>query len=403
MMDYEKGIEIMMNALKGFHGRFKKMYGQAAMRLDDSTYLMTEGNYPLSGISEDGIVVCDINSDGIGEIFRSMKDVNALIVGCSQDTVAVSERKEPLPVTLEDLAHLTGPELMIIPDASPASIIRGLKDSSVCLISGTGALAVGSNLRKAVAGAQIVEKACEAEVHGSLLGGTVTLPTDAAAKCRKDFVTDYVNRNESADVAHVAYMGFDEAEFALRSQLIEYGKDLVRHDLAYGSWGNLSVRINEEEMLITPSSIDYFEIKPEDLVRINISTLDYGSQRIPSTFTGVHAALYREFPDCSAVIHTHSNAMSVFAACRAGFKIKEPDMNALIGDVLVTDPFIPGTPESVATIIETMRETHAAVIPNHGAIFTGPSLEVVCAIAEAVEIRARNLLGFDSRPDDDEQ
>lgn len=392
-MDREQAVLAMTNALKGFHGKFKRMYGQLCVRADANIFLSTGGNKVLAEISEDSFELCDITSGELGEIFRRRSDINAIIFGCSPDTVAVSEKADSIPVTLEDLARLTGSELRVSPDASAANILAALRDSSVCLIKGTGAIAVGTNCRKAVAGIQIVEKACEAEVHGEMIGGTEPLEKALADKFRKDFLSDYINRNEAPNAEYFAY---NEAEFAVRSSIIDHGKELVKRDLSYGSWGNLSVRLNDDEMLITPSSMDYFDIKIEDIVKVNIHTLEYGNQRIPSTEVKMHAAAYRELPDCKAIIQTRSNAISVFAACKAGFALGEGELQELIGDVKVTGYAAPGTDELAETVVSTLSDTHACIIPHHGAVFYGPSLEVVLAIAEAVELKARNLLLFDS-------
>lgn len=396
-MRYEQGAELMLNALRGFHGRFKRLYGQMALRLDDDTYLLSGGNKQLAGAGDEDFAVCDIHAGGLGEIFTSRPDINAVLFGVTKDLVTVSDRDEPLRVTLEDLAHLTGAELKISPDADPAHILETLEGTTVCLIKGTGGLATGSNLKKTVAGIQIIEKACEAEIHGSLLGGAIPIDAEDAETYRQEFRSDYVHRNEEEKIP---FVGFDEKEFDLRVRIIEAGKNLVKHDLSYGSWGNLSVRYGEDEMLITPSSMDYFEIRPEDIVRMNIHTLVYGDQRVPSSESLMHAAIYRQIPDCGAVIHTHSNGISVFAACEAGFASGNPEVKQLIGDVLITPKVRPGTPELAAAVAETMKKTHAAVIPHHGAVFTGPEIEMAFNIAEAVEIRARNILEFDSDPEE---
>ena len=394
-MEYEQGKILLSNAVKGFHGRFKKLYGQMALRLDEETCIVTSANMQLSAITEEHFMLCDINNGDLGEIFRRCPGVNAIIFGCSADAVAVSERSEPLTSALEDLAQLTGSSLRIINDLKPESVAGAFRQSGVALVRGMGIICGASNMKKAVAGIQIAEKACEAEIHGELLGGTVPLDPALSERLMRSFRQDYVNRNQEP---HVQFVGFDEAEFALRSALIEYGKEMVRRDLSYGSWGNLSVRLNDHEMLITPSSMDYFEIRPEDIVRLDLQDLDYGEQRIPSSACGLHAELYQRFPDCGAIIQSTSNGMSVFAACEAGFGLG-PEMQQLIGDVLVTEYAYPGTPELAAAAAETLASTHACVIPHHGAVFTGPSLEVVFMIAEAVEQRARSLLGFDSTPE----
>ena len=392
-MDRDQAALLMSNALKGFHGRFKRMYGQLCVRVDENTFLSTGGNKILAEISEDDYELCDISSGELGEIFTKRSDINAILFGCSADTVAVSEKADSIPVTLEDLARLTGSELKVIPDASAANILAAIKDSSVCLIKGTGVIAVGTNCRKTVAGAHIVEKACEAEVHGDVLGGTVPIEKSLADALRRDFVSDYINRNEERNTQYAKY---DEEEFAVRGSLIDHGKELVRRDLSYGSWGNLSVRLNDDEMLITPSSMDYFGIMMDDIVKVNIHTLEYGNQRIPSTEVRMHAAAYRNLPDCKTVIQTRSNAISVFAACRAGFALGGGELSDLIGDIKVTDYAPPGSEELAEAVVSVLKDTHACIIPHHGAVFYGPSLEVVLAIAEAVEMRARNLLSFDS-------
>lgn len=399
-MAIDKASARMEKALKGFHGRFKSMFGQFCVRVDENLYLSTGGNKILSDIKPEEYEICNINAGDLGEIFRRRPDINAILFGCSADTVKVSSETDSVPAALEDLARLTGAELKVVPDASPASILSGLRDSSVCLIKGTGAIATGTNCRKAVAGLHIVEKACEAEVHGKLIGGTVPLDRDLANAYRTFFLSEYTKRNQAS---HVDIIGFDEKEFALRSMLIEFGKDLVKKDLSYGSWGNLSVRLNDDEMLITPSSMDYFDINPEDIVKVNIRTLEYGDQRMPSSEFRMHAAGYCELPDCNAVIHTRSNGLSVFAACEAGFRLGNNELSGLIGDILVTDYAKPGTAELSKAVVSTLQHTHACVIPHHGGVFYGPSLDLTFAIAEAVEAKARNLLQFDVRPADDDE
>ena len=391
-MNIDQGSILLQNAIKGFHGRFKKMYGQISLRLNDKSYITTGGNKLLCELTDDSFFVCDINTGDLGEIFRRCPGINAFIFGCTPDMVKVSGRNSDIPVALEDLAMLTGPSLRIIPDVLPSTVVSLLRNTSVALVKNSGAIACGSNLKKAVAGIQIVEKACEAETHGEMLGGTVPIPAELAAIYKKRFKDVYVNRNEEAQAGFTVSF---ENEFDLRNQLIEYGEELVNRDLSYGSWGNLSVRLNKDEMLITPTSMDYFEIKIEDLVKVNIHTLEYEkNQRQPSSETRMHAHVYRSFPECNAIIHTHSNGMSVFAACEAGFAIGDPVLHELIGDVLVTRPEEAESQALAEAVAETFTRTHAAVIPHHGAVFCGPSLDVVFAIAEAVEQKARNLLNF---------
>ena len=95
------------------------------------------------------------------------------------------------------------------------------------------------------------------------------------------------------------------------------------------------------------------------------------------------------------MIQTRSNAISVFAACECGFALGNDEMRGLIGDIMITDYATPGSEALAEAVVSTLKKTHACIIPHHGAVFYGPSLDVVLAIAEAVELKARNLLKFD--------
>ena len=97
-MDRDTAAGLLNNAVKGFHGRFKKMYGQICLRVDEYTYMSTGGNKVLSEIREEDYEICDIKAGDLGEIFRSRKDINAIIFGCSADTVrASSDSDSSLP------------------------------------------------------------------------------------------------------------------------------------------------------------------------------------------------------------------------------------------------------------------------------------------------------------------
>ena len=399
-MTTEQGIKTLLDAMKGFHGKFKKMYGQVALRLDDDAYLTSGGNTLLSAIQAEDLSICDINSGDLGAIFRKREDINVFIFGCSPDTVEVSNEVNALPVALEDMAQLAGSSVPVASDATPGTLLVSLRNSSVCLIKGTGAVAVSKNAKVAVASIHILQKSCEAYTHGKMLGGLKPLDENLAAWFQETFRSNYLDTNEES---HVNYVGFNEDRFKLRAQLVDYGKQLIKDALAYGKSGNLSIRstVDENHMLISPSSMDYFEIGPEDTVLVDLNTLEYGDQRVPSSDVELHAEMYRKLPGCNAIIHTHSNACGVFAACEAGFTMTDPNLQQIIGDIKV----VPYTPEdqelTMNNIIATLGETHAAILPHHGAIFYGPSLDIVYEIAKAVEMMARNLLQYDVKPVDE--
>ena len=86
-------------------------------------------------------------------------------------------------------------------------------------------------------------------------------------------------------------------EQTLRQQLVEYGKKLVSAGLVQGTWGNISVRLDEKYMLATPSGLDYDRLTPEDMVKVEIETLKYEGNLKPTSEKGLHAAIYKKRAD----------------------------------------------------------------------------------------------------------
>lgn len=398
-MVFEEGVKILLEGANYFHGNFKLMYGQIALRLDENTYLTTGENKKLSSINEEDIILCDISTGDLGQIFSNRSDINAFVYGCSQDTVEASKDKEYLDVTLDDMAHLTGSRLKVVENVEPDTLLEALSDTCICLVKGVGAISACENMWMAAAAVLVAEKTCEACMHGEMIGGVKAIDEEIADSLKENFENKYLPKNEEEKVE---FIGFDEETFAIRNDLTKACATLIEEDLIYGSWGNASVRMDDTTMLITPTSINNSDIKIEDLVRVNIDTLETMDPRLPSGNTELYARMYKELPGCNAIIHTHSNACSVFAACEAGFAITEESMKQLIGDVLL----IPYNPvDSLASnnrTLKILQDTHAAILAHQGAIFYGPSLEVVTEIAIAVEKLAQKLLKFDAPVNEEE-
>lgn len=127
---------------------------------------------------------------------------------------------------------------------------------------------------------------------------------------------------------------------------------------------------------------------------MDIHKMEYGMQRKPSSEFRLHAALYRKYPGCNAIIHTHSNGISTFAAAHAGLRITEPPLDTLIGDIRCSEYQEPGTDALCDSIMNTIDGSLACIIANHGAIFYSHELDFTLAIADAVESRACNILGL---------
>lgn len=397
-MDINTAKEALLKRSNAFQERYFTAYGQLVLRVNEETYISSRENLRLSKLTEKDFDLFDINTGDIGRIFSSRNDINAIVFICTEAAVRFSKENQMMRPALDDLAQIIGPDVTVCPDGTARTLLKALRNRRGCFIQGSGIIAVGDTIEEAIAGARILEKSAEAEIYSGKLNGLQYLDPTTAQELHKYYDGSYskVNQKEKVD-----FISSGAEEFQLRNRIIDCGKDMSRSELVQGSWGNISLRLNPDTMLITPSGMDYFSIRTEDIVRMNIHDLKYGMQRKPSSEYRLHAALYRRYPECNAIIHTHSNGISAFAAAHAGFRISEPPMDQLIGDMHCSEYRTPGTDELCDSIMEAIEGSHACIIANHGAIFYGNDLDVTLAIANAVESRACNLLGFGQRAEEE--
>ena len=397
-MDINTAKEALLKRSNAFRERYFTAYGRLVLRVNEETYISSRENLRLSKLTEKDFDLFDINTGDIGRIFSSRNDINAIVFICTEAAVRFSKENQIMRPALDDLAQIIGPDVTVCPDGTARTLLKALRNRRGCFIQGSGIIAVGDTIEEAIAGARILEKSAEAEIYSGKLNGLQYLDPTTAQELHKYYDGSYskVNQKEKVD-----FISSGAEEFQLRNRIIDCGKDMSRSELVQGSWGNISLRLNPDTMLITPSGMDYFSIRTEDIVRMNIHDLKYGMQRKPSSEYRLHAALYRRYPECNAIIHTHSNGISAFAAAHAGFRISEPPMDQLIGDMHCSEYQTPGTDELCDSIMEAIEGSHACIIANHGAIFYGNDLDVTLAIANAVESRACNLLGFGQRAEEE--
>lgn len=174
---------------------------------------------------------------------------------------------------------------------------------------------------------------------------------------------------------------------AQRKELIAYGQKLVETNLTKGTGGNLSICHREDGiMAITPSGIDYFEIKPEQIVLMDVETGKIlEGDAIPSSESDMHRIMYKYRVDLNAVIHTHTT----YATTLACLNISLPAVHYLVALAGLDVPCAPyatyGTVELAKNAFETMKNRKACLLSNHGLLAGGPDLATAFTITEEIE------------------
>ncbi|MGE9942947.1 class II aldolase/adducin family protein [Bariatricus sp. SGI.161] len=158
----------------------------------------------------------------------------------------------------------------------------------------------------------------------------------------------------------------------MQAEVCKTAKDMSESGLVAGTWGNISARIDEDYMVITPSGMDYSRLYPEQMVIVNMNTLEYEGNLKPSIEAVVHSAIYKDRPEVNGVVHTHSTyALTVATARKEIPPICDDQVQILGGSVRLAGYTMPGTKEMAAEVVKALKERAGALIANHGAITVG--------------------------------
>ena len=176
-----------------------------------------------------------------------------------------------------------------------------------------------------------------------------------------------------------------------RNLIVEYGKKMSQSGLCPGTSGNISIYNKELGLVaISPSGIDYFETKPEDVVITDLEANIVDGCRKPSSEWALHTNFFKAKPDCGAVIHTHSVYCSALSA------LGEPIRAAhfVVCDAGVNEvPCAPyktfGSTELAEAAIEACGESRAVLLANHGIVCCGKDIASAFSLALNMEYCAQ--------------
>jgi L-fuculose-phosphate aldolase len=158
---------------------------------------------------------------------------------------------------------------------------------------------------------------------------------------------------------------------SLRREICRIGKMLHQSGFVAGCDGNITVRVGQDLVLGTPTSVCKGMMEPEDLVLVDMSGARVNGCRHPSSELGMHLLFYRMRPDVRAVVHAHPPTATAFAT--VGQALDEP----LVAEVVVTFGSIPLAPYGMPGSSE-LHDSLRPFIPGHDAILMANHGVVTC-------------------------
>lgn len=179
----------------------------------------------------------------------------------------------------------------------------------------------------------------------------------------------------------------------IKQDIVEVCRKIDARAYVGGRDGNISVRISERSIVITPSGVRKGDVRVEDLILIDRAGRRVEGRGHPSTETGMHLRIYDLRPDVRAVVHAHPPVATGFAA--AGVALAEcvlPEVIVGLGQVPLARYATPGTPALQESLDPVIERHDAFLLENHGAVTVGPDVRIAHQAMETVEHSARILL-----------
>ncbi len=179
----------------------------------------------------------------------------------------------------------------------------------------------------------------------------------------------------------------------IRRDVVRVCRRLDEREYVGGRDGNVSVRLSETTILVTPAGLRKGDIEAQDLLLVNRRGDRIDGKGKPSTETGMHLRIYDRRPDVRAVVHAHPPVATGFAATGRGITgCFLPEVIVGLGQVPVVPYALPGTTEVADAIERELAGHDAFLLENHGAVTVGGDVDSAYQRMETVEQAARILL-----------
>jgi L-fuculose-phosphate aldolase len=178
-----------------------------------------------------------------------------------------------------------------------------------------------------------------------------------------------------------------------RKEVAHFMRRLYKHGLTTTSGGNISLRLSDDLILITPTATDKGRMKWKEVGIINIFGENFTPQLKPSIETAMHLAIYKRKNDVSAIVHAHPVFASLFTAIKAKINTNlTSEAKAILGDPLLVRYAVMGSKALAEVAAENIMKSDILLLENHGILTTGSTLLQAFDKIEVLENAAKMTL-----------
>lgn len=177
---------------------------------------------------------------------------------------------------------------------------------------------------------------------------------------------------------------------AVREEICDICHLLYDRGYVVSNDGNVSVRVEPDKVLITPSGVGKGRMTPEMLVLCDLQGNVLAGDRYPSSESKMHLMIFRERPDVMSVVHAHPPMSTAFSICRRPLRERYlAEMIVGLGEIPVTEFAMLSTDEVPDSVRPFVQDHNAVLLANHGSLAWGPTLLSAFDRLEVVEQTAK--------------
>ena len=177
----------------------------------------------------------------------------------------------------------------------------------------------------------------------------------------------------------------------IKERVLKISKDIYDLKLVAATSGNVSEYSSKDGLMaITPSGINYSSMTSDDIMVIDLDGNIKAGLHKPSSEWRMHAAIYKNKPEITGVVHTHSPYATSFAVLKKEIPMILIEMIPFIGgNIKVADYARPGTDDVGMNALKVLEGRSACLLENHGALAIGNTLEKALKTAIYLEDAAK--------------
>jgi L-fuculose-phosphate aldolase len=180
-------------------------------------------------------------------------------------------------------------------------------------------------------------------------------------------------------------------EATARREILEAGKRLQERFFVAANDGNISARLGDGRILITPTGVNKGDLSDPMLLTVDEQGNVLSGEMKPTSEMKMHLTVYRQRPDVSAIVHAHPPTATGFATSRIRLDqdVILPEVVFGLGRIGFSEYGTPTTRQVPEAVSREIADCDAVLLANHGALTVGTSVMQAYYRMETLEMYAR--------------